>query len=167
MTTPKVSRKLARGLPDSERATPGMLVQSTHHFRAKRGEQSEHHPPAARIRSGGNGGGIGFDIAGNFVSEGFNLISTGSGSAGFTNGILADQVGDDTNQINLQIAPLQMNGGLTPTHALLPGSPAIDQGNSFGIRLDQRHHPRRHDYSSIANSSGGNGADIGAFELDE
>jgi hypothetical protein len=28
------------------------------------------------------------------------------------------------------LGPLQDNGGLTPTHELLPGSPAIDAGNS-------------------------------------
>src|SRR5205823_12755342 len=51
----------------------------------------------------------------------------------------------------------QMNGGPTPTHALLRGSPAIDQGRSFGLRKDQRGHPRPHDYSSVPNASGGDG----------
>ena len=32
------------------------------------------------------------------------------------------------------LGPLQDNGGLTQTHALLPGSPAIDHGNNpFGL----------------------------------
>jgi hypothetical protein len=48
---------------------------------------------------------------------------------------------------------------------LLPGSPAIDQGKSFGLTADQRGRLRPHDYPSIPNATGGNGADIGAFEL--
>jgi hypothetical protein len=36
----------------------------------------------------------------------------------------------------------QYNGGPTPTMALLPGSPAIDQGWSFGLTTDQRGQPR-------------------------
>lgn len=55
------------------------------------------------------------------------------------------------------LGPLQNNGGQTPTHALLPGSPAIDAGNcSFGlVTHDQRGVPRPQ----------GDGCDIGAFEL--
>ena len=59
-----------------------------------------------------------------------------------------------------------MNGGPTPTHALLPGSPAIDQGNNFGIRTDQRGQTRPRNFLSITNPAGGNGSDIGAFELE-
>jgi hypothetical protein len=48
---------------------------------------------------------------------------------------------------------------------LLPGSPAIDQGKSAGRTADQRGHHRPHDFSAIPNASGGDGSDIGAFEL--
>ncbi|RYD14576.1 MAG: hypothetical protein EOP90_13120 [Lysobacteraceae bacterium] len=58
---------------------------------------------------------------------------------------------------------LQDNGGLTPTHALLPGSPAIDHGNNlFGLCCDQRW--------SLPSSNlpfervVGTAADIGAYE---
>ena len=42
-----------------------------------------------------------------------------------------------------RLGPLQDNGGFTPTHALLNGSPAIDSGSNplalnFDQRLDQR-----------------------------
>jgi len=34
--------------------------------------------------------------------------------------------------------PLQDNGGPTWTHALLPGSPALDAAHSGGLSTDQR-----------------------------
>ncbi len=63
------------------------------------------------------------------------------------------------------LGPLQNNGGSTQTHALLPGSPAIDKGSSFGLTSDQRGFTRPIDNASISNATGGNGADIGAFEM--
>jgi hypothetical protein len=57
------------------------------------------------------------------------------------------------------------NGGPTTTRALLAGSPAIDAGRSFGATSDQRGEPRPFDFDSIANASGGDAADIGAFEV--
>jgi hypothetical protein len=45
------------------------------------------------------------------------------------------------------------------------GSPAIDKGKSFGLTTDQRGLPRALDFPSIANASGGDGSDIGAFEF--
>ena len=55
------------------------------------------------------------------------------------------------------------NGGPTLTHALLEGSPAIDQDNSFSATTDQRGLPRPSDFVGIANAA--DGGDIGAFEL--
>ena len=49
--------------------------------------------------------------------------------------------------------------------ALLYNSPAIDQGKSFGLAADQRGHERPFDAANIANATGGDGSDIGAFEL--
>ena len=82
------------------------------------------------------------DLSGAFTSEGFNLVGEADGSIGLTNGVDADQVGTTATPIDPLIGPLQMNGGPTSTHALLWGSPAIDQGNSFGIHTDQRGHHR-------------------------
>ena len=109
--------------------------------------------------------GIGPDLAGDFTSKGYNLIGMANGSIGFINGINADQVGSIASPIDPLIGPLQMNGGPTPTHALLPGSPAIDQGKSFGVHTDQRGYHRPYNYTSIPNVPGGDGSDIGAFEL--
>ena len=56
------------------------------------------------------------------------------------------------------------NGGASQTHALLPGSVAIDSGNAFGSTADQRGMPRPSDFLDLANAAAGDGSDIGAFE---
>jgi hypothetical protein len=60
----------------------------------------------------------------------YNLIGTG-GSGGLVNGVNGNLVG----VANPLLGPLANNGGPTLTHALLPGSPAIDAGNP-GIVFD-------------------------------
>lgn len=123
-------------------------------------------PPTQQIGNPGTNG-IGFDVCGGFISKGFNLIGSGDGGLGFENGFKADQVGSDTNMIDPLLGPLQMNGGFTPTHALLWGSPAVDQGKCFDVHQDQRGEHRPYNYSSIPKPRGGDNSDIGAFELDE
>ena len=49
--------------------------------------------------------------------------------------------------------------------ALRSGSPAIDKGRNFSVSTDQRGVPRPFDFDSVANAAGGDGSDIGAFEL--
>ena len=110
--------------------------------------------------------GTGPDLAGDFTSQGFNLIGAADGSTGFTNGVNADQAGSIAAPIDPMLGPLQMNGGPTPTHQLLPGSPAINQGDSFGVHTDQRGDRRPFPYPNIPNAPGGDGSDIGAFELE-
>lgn len=112
-----------------------------------------------------NDAGLSPDLAGDFTSRGYNLIGAADDSTGFTNCINADLVGRIVNPIDPLLGPLQINGGFTPTHALLPGSPAVDQGNSFGIHTDQRGHHRPYAFPSIPKAPGGDGSDIGAFEL--
>ena len=106
------------------------------------------------------------DTTGSFTSLGYNLIGWGGGSTGLTNGVNGDLVGTGTTPLNPLLGSLQDNGGPTLTHALLPGSPAIDQGKSFGQSTDQRGRHRPHDFPSIPNAPGGDGSDIGPFELD-
>jgi hypothetical protein len=60
---------------------------------------------------------------------------------------------------------LRMNGGATPTHALLPGGAAVDRGNAFGSNIDQRGSDRPSDFPEVSDSEEGDGSDIGAFEL--
>ena len=55
------------------------------------------------------------------------------------------------------LGPLQDNGGLTKTHAVLPGSPAIDAGKANSFTQDQR--------GTGFKRTVGADPDIGAFEL--
>jgi hypothetical protein len=99
-----------------------------------------------------------------FVSNGFNLIGNRGAITAFNQ--TADQSGTAASPLNPLLGPLQNNGGTTPTHALQAGSPAIDGGNSSGSFNDQRGLGFLRVVDLLApNASGGDGADIGAFEL--
>ncbi|MGD0259625.1 MAG: right-handed parallel beta-helix repeat-containing protein [Verrucomicrobiota bacterium] len=90
------------------------------------------------------------DFSGVLTSQGFNLIQDTNGCT-----ITNDQTGNIYGADPL-LGPLQDNGGPTWTHALLPGSPAIDAGCSTNFPpTDQRgiHRPQ------------GLAPDIGAFEF--
>ena len=101
------------------------------------------------------------EVEGSFTSNGYNIIGNlGLATITATTG---DQFGVNPSTLNL--GALQNNGGPTSTHALGAGSIAIDQGDSSGSSVDQRGLPRPCDDSGIANASGGDGADVGAFEV--
>jgi uncharacterized protein (TIGR03437 family) len=102
------------------------------------------------------GGTIAPGAFGTITSLGYNLTSD------LTNASL-NQATDIVNA-NPLLSPLQNNGGATQTRALLPGSPAIDKGSSSGVATDQRGVPRPIDDAGVNNATGGDGADIGAFE---
>ena len=70
------------------------------------------------------------DVDGTFNSQGNNFIGKRDGSAGLTNGVNNDQVGTIATPLNALLAVLGNYGGPTQTHALLPGSTAIDTGNN-------------------------------------
>jgi hypothetical protein len=72
------------------------------------------------------------DCGGSLRSTGYNILGTNDACV-FTRGV-GDQVGTAARPINPLIAALAFNGGPTPTHALLPRSPAIDRGNPAGCR---------------------------------
>jgi hypothetical protein len=107
-----------------------------------------------------NTSGVG-DVYGDVGSGGNNLIGNTNGSGGWT---ASDLTGNSAAPLDPKLRPLANNGGLTFTLALLPGSPAIDQG-SGGPTTDQRGRARPFDVSAVANTSGGDGRDIGAFEF--
>jgi hypothetical protein len=67
-------------------------------------------------------------------SQGYNLIGDMTRCAVDT--IVGEQLGTGTTPIDAKLGALQNNGGVTPTHALLAGSPAIDAGNPNGC-VDQ------------------------------
>jgi uncharacterized repeat protein (TIGR01451 family) len=96
------------------------------------------------------------DCSGTLISQGYNLIQDTTGCF-----IGADTTGNVTGKDAL-LDPLADNGGPTLTHALLPGSPAIDAGNPAGctdhlgglLLTDQRGMPRA------------GRCDMGAYELE-
>jgi hypothetical protein len=92
----------------------------------------------------------GRDFYGTLNSQGFNLVANPAG---------ATIIGDPTGNIywtDPHLGPLQDNGGSTWTHALLPGSPALNAGTTTGAPTsDQRGVPRPQ----------GPGVDIGAYEF--
>jgi VCBS repeat-containing protein len=94
-----------------------------------------------------------------FDSKGYNLIGDGNATVAF------GQEGDQSEVGDPKLGLLTDNGGPTKTHALLAGSPAIDQGKSFGTSTDQRGKPRPFDLANVDNAPDRDGSDIGAFEL--
>ena len=104
---------------------------------------------------------------------------------GVITGNTGNLTGTATDPLDPLLGPLADNGGPTRTHALLPGSPAIDAGDNGllppdnldqdgdndtvePIPLDQRGLGRVVDLPGVANATAGldnAGLDIGAFEL--
>jgi subtilisin-like proprotein convertase family protein len=99
--------------------------------------------------SGGSGPAI-------ITSLGFNLSSN-------YNGVVSTLASDLTGDPKL--GPLALQGGSVPTRLLLAGSPALEAGNSSGQATDQRGYSRPYDNVGMPNVNGGNGADIGAVEM--
>jgi len=88
-----------------------------------------------------------------FLSLGYNLVGTGNTTSVFVED-------GDLVETDPQLGPLAFNGGPTFTHALLPGSPAIDAGDPAVLfdpaEFDQRGAP----FVRVA----GGRIDIGAVE---
>jgi PhoPQ-activated pathogenicity-related protein len=104
----------------------------------------------------------GADAFGTFSSAGHNLIGDGTVAVGFVDGINGDQVGSTATPVDPLLGPLGDHGGPTSTHALLPGSPAIDAGDNVNVAAtDQRGFARIFD----ADGDGTATVDVGSFEL--
>ncbi|MDQ3812789.1 MAG: hypothetical protein M3347_02425, partial [Armatimonadota bacterium] len=102
-------------------------------------------------------GATGENLAGSVTTdEGYNLSSDGTGPNNGTT---------DIRNTDPQLGPLANNGGPTPTHALLAGSPAIDKGKALGgVTTDQRGRQRPVDLDDAAYPDVDDASDIGAFE---
>lgn len=101
------------------------------------------------------------DAGGNFTSLGYNLIGSTIGTTfrPSSPSLVGNIIGAPA-----RLAPLGDNGGYSLTHAPLHNSQAIDAAGP-GLTVDGRGLARPIDYSNLSNASGGNGSDIGAFEL--
>jgi hypothetical protein len=104
------------------------------------------------------------DVSGPLASQGFNLVGNSSGAT-ISPILFTDQVGSAGSPIDPLLNFLRDDGGATITRALLPGSPALDKGDSGGLTTDQRGFPRPINLVNTPNASGGDGSDIGAFEV--
>jgi hypothetical protein len=81
---------------------------------------------------------------------GHNLIGNTTSGSGYAP--------SDLLEVDPKLGPLQNNGGTTLTHALLPGSPAINAGdNNWAPKWDQR----GTGFPRIVNGT----IDIGSFEV--
>ena len=95
------------------------------------------------------------------VSLGYNLIHSMTLDTFYTASSTDLPLGTDP-----MFEPLQNNGGPTLTLAPQPGSPVIDRGKRLSAATtDQRQLPRPYDDPSIPNAAGGDGSDIGAYEI--
>ncbi len=117
------------------------------------------------IFAGSANGNLVFEHPG-IMNYGYNLADDDGG------GMLTDA--NDILNTNPLLGPLQDNGGLTLTHALASNSPAINKGRNligslldglYGGRGDQRGFTRPVVLPGIPNAPGGDGSDIGAFEV--
>jgi CSLREA domain-containing protein len=103
-----------------------------------------------------NSGNPGPDFSGTLNSQGYNLIGNNSGT-----NIIGTTTGNILNQ-DPKLAPLGDYGGPTQTHALLPGSPALNAGSN-SLATDQNGNPLATDQRGVTRIAGGT-VDIGAFE---
>jgi CSLREA domain-containing protein len=107
------------------------------------------------------------DTAGNIVSDGFNLDYEPGALTSSCN-VVEPPTGTDVFGEDPMLGALADNGGFGETRRPLPGSPVIDQGNDDAQDItdeDQRGLDRPAFFADISNAPLGDGADIGAVEV--
>jgi len=122
---------------------------------------------AMNLRStivGNNTANMGYhDIQGEIRSQGYNLIGTSGGNwfAGDSPNLTGNKV-----DVPVRLLPLATWNGTLPVHAPMYDSPALDAAVvSVEALTDQNGHWRTVDFTHVTNAPGGDGADIGAVEL--
>jgi hypothetical protein len=95
---------------------------------------------------------VGPDVHGDLTDSMYNLIGDSSGT-----GTIWDAT--DILDVDPMLGPLQNNGGLTETYALLTGSPAIDEGGF--VNTPPPWDQRGVGYHRVVNGT----VDIGAYEV--
>ena len=104
------------------------------------------------------------NLDGVYVSNGYNIVGLGTLTPGNPQitATTGDQFGVATADVHL--GTLQVNTSGPPTHRLLSGSIALDKGHSSGSTTDERGSTRPCDDATLTNATGGDGADVGAYE---
>lgn len=131
---------------------------------------------AIRLRASGTGSTARARIRNSIVAENDrNFVVEASSGGSVVVESLGFNLSDDWGTVPLalgdltgapRLGPLAPQGGGTPVHLLLADSPALDRGSSSGPVTDQRGLPMPFDIATVNNASvGGNGADIGAVEM--
>jgi CSLREA domain-containing protein len=97
---------------------------------------------------------------GSFTSLGHNLEDDASpaGNCNFVDST-------DITGVDPVLSSPAANFGPAPTMAITASSPAVDKGVADGELTDQRGDARPRDLTAVANAAGGDGSDIGAYEL--
>lgn len=99
----------------------------------------------------------------------FSLIGNNAGTSLTLPATGGNLIGTATAPLDPKLGPLVSGGGPTQTHALLPGSPALDAADQTllpaEVTTDQRRVTRVIDLLNIANPTGKTGLDIGAVEM--
>jgi hypothetical protein len=97
---------------------------------------------------------------GTFTSLGHNLEDDASpaGNCNFVDS-------SDITGVDPVLSSPADNSGPTPTMAVSASSPVVDQGVAGTELTDQRGDARPRDLTAVANAAGGDGSDIGAYEL--
>ncbi|MCC7510303.1 MAG: right-handed parallel beta-helix repeat-containing protein [Planctomycetes bacterium] len=86
----------------------------------------------------GSGASADIDALGSMTIQN-SVVGIQDPAAVAVNGTSGNQVGSLGTPLNAMLATLTTNGGPTPTHALLSGSPAINMGGAVGVpTTDQR-----------------------------
>ncbi len=103
------------------------------------------------------------DAVATLISNGYNLIGS---TAGNSFAVGSPSLAGNVVNIAPKLSPLADNGGTARSHAPLYDSPILDAAGAIaGSALDGRGYARPIDFDNVANASGGDGRDIGAYEL--